>query len=573
CEAFVHLTRQSKIGKLKVYKLRLDHNHDCNEVTVSGYPESRRLSDSSKANVLEYSKLKAKPTLVKPLLRQSEGLNKIILSRDISNVRLVVSTKAKLLLRNGRSDEQMLIDKLAEVHAKDPNAVSHIEFDPVSKEVIFILLQTSEMREMLKQFPEVILMDITYKINKNRMPVSVVEVMDEEGLGQVVAYIFLANELKETLTSALMCFADASGKEILDQTNCVVVDKDFSEIGAVKAVMPNAKIHLCSVHVERNLKGAATGEKNRKQAIAAFHDMVYSETDDEFQTHLSKFQEAASVKLYSYFDKNWLKCKEAWALKDRILVKTLRNHTTNRVESHNQKLKMIFSCDTELYDAIDGIVNILMENRRDDLRYRAHETLTKKTYILKCSNPLVSVICNDLSEFAAKLVNEQLSLSGGPSPFPDKYQVSENSCSCSLFMTMELPCRHIMRLRKEKGLPEYDKNIVSKRWWLKPRNFGKSTVEGANSTVIKARMPAQRVACVMNSREKFREIAPLTQKINSLVTDSGTKTFHRRRQVLSDIVQAWSNGEEVSLVHVSHTNQEVFTDIRAQQDSSHDSKY
>ncbi|XP_052131253.1 uncharacterized protein LOC127751564 [Frankliniella occidentalis] len=269
-------------------------------------------------------------------------------------------TKAKLDLRRGRSDEQMLLDKLAEVQSKDPGAYTHIEFDKESGAVVFILIQTSEMRDMLEKFPEVILMDITYKINKNQMPVSVIEVMDGEGVGQVVAYIFLANELKETLTAGLMCFAKASGKETLLNTQCVVVDKDFSEIGAVKIVMPDAKIHLCSVHVERNLKLAAKGDNTKKKALDSFRGMVYAETDTEFSKHCTEFQAAASEKLYSYFEKNWLNCKEAWSLKDRALVMTLRNHTTNRVESHNQKLKMVSFCAQHLMVAVLSVKNRFM---------------------------------------------------------------------------------------------------------------------------------------------------------------------------------------------------------------------
>jgi len=74
-------------------------------------------------------------------------------------------TKQKCKERGGRSDEELLRDKLEEIKAKDPGANVHIEVDPISKEVIFIFIQTTDMRENLKKFPEVILMDVTYKIN------------------------------------------------------------------------------------------------------------------------------------------------------------------------------------------------------------------------------------------------------------------------------------------------------------------------------------------------------------------------------------------------------------------------
>jgi len=89
CEAEIHIARSAKINKLIVKNFKAEHNHVCDKVTYQGYPEVRRLSNSAKADVIEYSKLRAKPTLMKPLLRSKEGHEKIILGRDISNVRLV----------------------------------------------------------------------------------------------------------------------------------------------------------------------------------------------------------------------------------------------------------------------------------------------------------------------------------------------------------------------------------------------------------------------------------------------------------------------------------------------------
>lgn len=69
--------------------------------------------------------------------------------------------------------------------------------------------------------------------------------------------------------------------------------------------------------------------------------MMYSETDEKFDGFYEAFKSMADKDLLSTFNKNWLSMKEVWILKDRILINTLRNHTTNPVECHNQKLKMV----------------------------------------------------------------------------------------------------------------------------------------------------------------------------------------------------------------------------------------
>lgn len=175
-------------------------------------------------------------------------------------------SKCKKEERNGRSDEEMLVEKLNEIKAADPQAVCHLEIDATTGHLLFLLIQTSEMRLALDKFPEVVLMDITYKINKNKMPVSVIEVMNGEGNGDVVAYAFLANEQKVTLAAMLEAFMESSGgREKFKQTECVLVDKDFSEIGAIHEVMPNAAIHICSVHVEKNFKELVKGRVTQRR--------------------------------------------------------------------------------------------------------------------------------------------------------------------------------------------------------------------------------------------------------------------------------------------------------------------
>ncbi|KAK3916799.1 hypothetical protein KUF71_006400, partial [Frankliniella fusca] len=461
--------------------------------------------------------------------------------------------------RQGRSEEEMLLAALNKIKEKDPGACAHLDFNSETKEVHFILIQTTDMRKALLKFPEVILMDLTYKINKNMMPVSVIQIMNGEGKGEAVCYAFLANEKKETLTNMLLAFCVQSGQDIFAKTNCIVVDKDFSEIGAIRAVMPNAKVHICSVHVEKNVKKAARGDPNKKQAMESFKCMLYAENDSEFQIHLSDFSKVASKTLHTYFVNNWLLSKEAWSLKDRITVNTLRNHTTNR----------ILDVNSTLYDAVNGLVGHILASKRDDARYRDHEILTKTVSVYKCSDPVISRVCNELTIFAAKLISDQYEMSKKPSPVPNRYEVSEVSCSCVFFKSMALTCRHIMRFRKSLGIPQYDKASIPERWWLQ-YNLSDTNVATPLGTemdeVLNPRMPAKPVRDYLAPREKFKQATEITQSLNPLLVDVGTKTFHERRQLVSDLLHAWKSGTDVSLLH--HVNRRTGKDVGAGVDTS-----
>lgn len=84
CESELHLSR-NKEGLLEVRLYVSKHCHPCNEDTYYGYPENRRLTKKSLEDIEKYSRLKAKPMLMKPLLKQNEAPNKLILGRDVHN--------------------------------------------------------------------------------------------------------------------------------------------------------------------------------------------------------------------------------------------------------------------------------------------------------------------------------------------------------------------------------------------------------------------------------------------------------------------------------------------------------
>ena len=55
----------------------------------------------------------------------------------------------------------MLLDKLADIETVDPQAVCRLAIDPSTDHLLFLLIQTSEMRLAFEKFPEVVMMDIT----------------------------------------------------------------------------------------------------------------------------------------------------------------------------------------------------------------------------------------------------------------------------------------------------------------------------------------------------------------------------------------------------------------------------
>lgn len=104
-----------------------------------------------------------------------------------------------------------------------------------------------------------------------------------------------------------------------------------------------------------------------------------------------------------------------------------------------------------LYETVDSVITKVQGNRDDALRYREHVALTKKVYINKCSDPTINQICNDLTLYAAKILCGQYELALKPSPAAERQVVTGDECTCVLFKTIQLPCRHIIRDKRKSG--------------------------------------------------------------------------------------------------------------------------
>lgn len=191
----------------------------------------------------------------------------------------------------------------------------------------------------MKQYGKIVLFDHTYKINKTRMPTALLMTMDGNGDGRVVGLAFLANERKENVGNTLDAFITTCGAEIIANIKTIIIDKDMSEIAAIKKKLPHVNTQLCDFHVENVFNGRTTHEKAEVSSI--LKKLRFAETNDEFLKLVEDLREVASVKFMKYFTENWLNCPIAWAYRDKKNSINLGNTTNNRLESFNGKIKIV----------------------------------------------------------------------------------------------------------------------------------------------------------------------------------------------------------------------------------------
>ncbi|XP_074596809.1 uncharacterized protein LOC141851903 [Brevipalpus obovatus] len=378
------------------------------------------------------------------------------------------------------------------------------------------------MRKLYQEYPEILFIDSTYKINQNRMVLMVMMIVDGNGESGLAALSFLRSESEDCTRAALESFKKVCGN-VCDQTKTIMADKDMGIRKAFQSTFPHTNIHICIFHVLQTFKREITcGKRNLKveekdEALKILRDMVYAETEDVYNSLYNSLHCINSPELNHYFDSNWHPIREQWTMYGQSNLPHFRNRTNNRLERFNRDLHDTTPNYGNIVDAFKSVMNASKAHRIERHK-RALDSIYKQP--TKSLEPLARQYKDLLTNFAYDHVMLQYDVSkrlcdriqiGSPTLYvriDRTYQVSVNNCECSSFNVMHLPCRHIFalhsRLEKDLYLPE----LCSSRWYLsKFEHFRRSCCDEESSPVNTSVNPfSQNDSETLSSSQRFREM-------------------------------------------------------------------
>ena len=88
------------------------------------------------------------------------------------------------------------------------------------------------MKSNFDSYPDVLMVDATYKLNELRMPLYLMLVVDSNGQSEIVATFLTAVETEEAISKMVQVFKTHNPN--WSQTRVVVSDKDFTERAVFK---------------------------------------------------------------------------------------------------------------------------------------------------------------------------------------------------------------------------------------------------------------------------------------------------------------------------------------------------
>lgn len=432
-----------------------------------------------------------------------------------------------------------------------------------------IYFQTPEMKNIFASYPELLLIDATYKLNDLHMPLYVLMVVDGNGESEIVCLWLTQFEDKETITKLVEEFKKYNSDWI--STKCIMSDKDMTERTVLGEQFPQSKLLICLFHTLRTMKREISCEKlgisqgERSMCLEILLKMVYARDEEEYSKLFDELKNGPQ-RLVEYFENNWHSIRHEWVDGLKNATCNFMNRTNNRVESINQKLKSVisrYSGVTQFFQDLMKCLNTL----RIERDHRALEIVMKRRVSLHDSDTSFGRYMSFLTPYSFEFVKDQLE---NASKVQIIQQIDEkscvlrsqgrsitttiDSCPCGFVSAMKLPCKHIFAVRTSQSLSEYEESLCAERWTQKhftshhrayvPTDMSDCDVEShIDDTIqISTLEPAR---AVLSEQQKYRKSFNIGQRLCQQLSTFGMHDFNEGIEVLQSIAHLWEKGKKV----------------------------
>lgn len=409
-------------------------------------------------------------------------------------------------------------------------------------------------------------MDATYKLLEIRTPVYVFHNEDLNGATEVVCVALLVREDRETFEWMFHKFKDLNPAS--KSTKCVMTDKDILERDVIKRTFPDANLLICVFHTLRTFAREVTTTKlsitaeERESCLHLLQKMVTAKSDAQFDALQEEFDDVAPQSFQQYYDKNWRGIKNEWYTGPQFQVSSFNNTTNNRLECLNAKLKSVVKRNSSLEDFVK-LLFATLKAVSDEHDHKEAMCIYKRPAEAEAM-AAAQKYCQHVTPYAFQHLRDQLDRVDGVhvvenvgdifrcKPSHGEMITTVSSCSCPFWVTMKLPCRHILAVRATSGVDPYNEGLVDKRWTTAYYRSNQRIFQGQDeeytSPPCSVTMTVQISPKVLSQQQKFRKAFLTCQRIAQLAAEATRGSYYERIEPLENLVKAWEGGMDVCIV-------------------------
>lgn len=213
-------------------------------------------------------------------------------------------------------------DDLFQIYGDD--LILDIYKDNKNDTLRYLCFTTKLVQNIYLEYPEVLHIDATYKVNDWHYPLYNFGVVDIHGRTRSIFFAFVKNECQEILNGIFCSFVNIM-KNICG-TRVIFIDKDATELNAINKFLPHSRVLLCSFHVyramERKIRTLNTSVSSKhvtNELLKLSKKLIYADSFELFDYIVHNIQKVDSM-YFTYLDKNWLHIIPMWAHFLRIKI-------------------------------------------------------------------------------------------------------------------------------------------------------------------------------------------------------------------------------------------------------------
>ena len=274
------------------------HNHEPSQHPVA-HPVHRQLSQGT-SQLANFSNSGLAPKEIQTLVRQNGSL---ATRQDVYNRIAEVRRDAC----EGKSPIHAFANQLEE-----EGFWSRIQFAP-DGHVTAVFFAHPESLVYLQAYPEVLLIDCTYKTNKHGMPLLDMIGVDAAQRSFCIAFAFLSGETEKDYTWALERLKTLYEQHGGIYPSVILTDRCLAAINAAAAIFPSTSTLICIWHANKAVlarcQPAFPKAEEWKEFYGFWHSIINSPTAEAYADRLAEFQEKYAseyIEEVGYINSTWL---------------------------------------------------------------------------------------------------------------------------------------------------------------------------------------------------------------------------------------------------------------------------
>lgn len=411
------------------------HNHNPS-LHPKAHPVHRQLSSADKSTIYSLASAGVKPKEIRSYLR--ENTEALATQQDIYNA----VAAGKRQLTHGQSSIHALANELDQ-----EGFWNRMQLDEDNR-VSSVIFAHPQSLAYLRSYPDMLILDCTYKTNKYKMPLLDIVGVDACQRSFCIAFAFLTGEEEKDYIWALDRLRSLYEIAGARYPSVILTDRCLACMNAISHCFPNAASLICLWHANKAVlrhclpnftrnSEDTQGHQQWKEFYQQWHELVASASESLFDARLEELKQRwvpSHTQSVGYIIETWLSVYKKRFVKAWVdQYAHFENTATSRGEGIHHLLKIYLgSSQLDLFEAWRSIKLALLNQLEELQANQAHQQMRTP---IELSGSLYGTIRGWVSHEALRKVEAQ------------RKRILEKDfleCTGVFTRTTGLPCAHAL---------------------------------------------------------------------------------------------------------------------------------